>query len=189
MNHVLVGAPDPPGENEFHWGAPLWCGLSSKFFDHLFIKCVSVVGTSYVGTSCDVSCVASCLGRSPACSTGSAVLRYCADTRDTRHHSGFPTVCRAPRWSGIGVHAGCSCMLTNAQTNRFVFSFLRQLTTWHCSHLLMNAVLPRRPTTAAIDGYLLPAEPTAANPSQRHVAVDRWDRQTKRQTDGHRTVT
>ena len=35
-------------------------------------------------------------------------------------------------------------------TNKSVFSFLRQLTTWHCSQLLLNA------GHAAIDRYLLP---------------------------------
>jgi len=49
----------------------------------------------------------------------------------------------------------------------------------------MNDVLLRRPATAAVDRYFLPAGPTAANPPQRHAAVDRWDRQ----TDGHRIIT
>ena len=63
-----------------------------------------------------------------------------------------------------------------------VFSFLRTLTTRHCSQLLPpNAVLLRRPAAAAIDGYLLPAGPAAANPPQRRAAVDRCDRQ----WDGH----
>jgi len=40
-----------------------------------------------------------------------------------------------------------------------VFSYLRTLTTWHCPHL---------PTTAAaIDRFLLPTGPTAANLQQR----------------------
>jgi len=38
---------------------------------------------------------------------------------------------------------------------------------------------------AAIDRYLLPAGPTAANPPHAASAVDRWHRQ----TDGHRTIT
>ena len=39
--------------------------------------------------------------------------------------------------------------------NKSVFSYLYSLTTWHCPH---------SPTAAAaIDRYLLPAEPTAAN--------------------------
>ena len=59
-----------------------------------------------------------------------------------------------------------------------------QLTTWHCSCLLLNAVLLRRPAAAATDHHFLPAGPTAANAPQRHVAIDRWDRQ----TDGHRTL-
>jgi len=32
----------------------------------------------------------------------------------------------------------------------------------------------------SIDGYLLPARPTAANPPHAAAAVDRWDRQTDR---------
>jgi len=58
-------------------------------------------------------------------------------------------------------------------------------TTWHCSHLLLCAVLLRRPTAAAIDRYLLPARLTAANPPppQRHAVVDRRDRETDRRTD------
>ena len=43
----------------------------------------------------------------------------------------------------------------------------------------------RRAAAAAIDRYILPAGPTAANPPQQHAAVDRWDRQMA----GHRTVT
>jgi len=41
----------------------------------------------------------------------------------------------------------------------------------------------RPPLSAAIDQYLLPAGPTAANPPHA-AAVGEWDRQ----TDGHRTV-
>jgi len=58
-----------------------------------------------------------------------------------------------------------------------VFSFLRQLTTWHCSQLLLSA------GRAAIDRYIPPAGPTAANPPQDAAAVDGWDRQTNRRTD------
>jgi len=54
-----------------------------------------------------------------------------------------------------------------------VFSFLRQLTTWHCSQLLLSA------GRAAISWP--PVGPTAANPPQD--AVDGWDRQTNRRTD------
>jgi len=39
--------------------------------------------------------------------------------------------------------------------NKSVFSYLRMLTTWHCPHSPAAA--------AAIDQYLLPAGPTAAN--------------------------
>jgi len=52
-----------------------------------------------------------------------------------------------------------------------VFSFLRQLTTRRCSHLLLNVVLLRRSAAAAIDRYRLPAGPTAANPRQRRAAA------------------
>jgi len=46
------------------------------------------------------------------------------------------------------------------------------------------AVLP-----AAVDRYFLHAERPAANPPHAASAVDRSDRQTDRQTDGHATVT
>jgi len=68
-------------------------------------------------------------------------------------------------------------LLLNCNNNKSVFSFLRQLTTWHCSHLLLNAVLLcalllRRPAAAAVDRYSLPAGPTAATPHAAD-AVDR----------------
>ena len=59
----------------------------------------------------------------------------------------------------------------------------RTLTTWHCPHLLLRAVLRRGAGHAAIDRYLLPATPTAANPPHS-AAAGEWDRQ----TDGPRTV-
>jgi len=51
--------------------------------------------------------------------------------------------------------------------NKSVFSFLRQPTTSHCSHLLLGAVLLQRPAAAAVDRCLLPAGLTAANSPQR----------------------
>jgi len=72
----------------------------------------------------------------------------------------------------------------NNSSNKSAFSFLRQLTTWHCSHLPLNAVLLRRQAATAVNQQFLPVGPTAANPPQRHALVARWDRQ----TDGHRTV-
>ena len=74
--------------------------------------------------------------------------------------------------------------------NKSVFTFLRQLTTWHCSHLLRRAMLrrgccDRRPAgRAAIDRYLMAAGFTAANPQQRRAADG-----TDGQTDGHESVT
>ena len=75
-----------------------------------------------------------------------------------------------------------------AWQNKTVFSFLRQLTTWHCSHLLPNAVLlcavmQRRPTAAAVDRYRLPSGPAAANPPYAAVAVARWNRKGGQLTD------
>jgi len=75
-----------------------------------------------------------------------------------------------------------------AWQNKTVFSFLRQLTTWHCSHLLPNAVLlcavmQRRPTAAAVDRYRLPAGPAAANPPYAAVSVARWNRKGGQLTD------
>ena len=66
-----------------------------------------------------------------------------------------------------------------------VFSFLRQPTTRHCSHLLLaERRAARRPAAAAVDRYLLPTGPTAANPPHAaSAAVNRWNRQ----TDRHRT--
>jgi len=56
---------------------------------------------------------------------------------------------------------------------------LRQLTTWHCPHFPAAAAarLLLTAARAAIDRYLLPAGPAAANPSQRHEAAGQ-DRQT-----------
>jgi len=70
-----------------------------------------------------------------------------------------------------------------------VFSFLRQLTKWHCSHLLLKAVLLcavlLRPLAAdAVDRYGLLAGPTAAT---RRTGL--WDRHADGHTDGYRTVT
>ena len=72
------------------------------------------------------------------------------------------------------------CMMTSwRRLNGSVSSFLHQLTTWHCSKLLLSA------SRAALDQYLLPAGPTAANPPHPAAAIDRWDRQTDRQTLPH----
>ena len=63
------------------------------------------------------------------------------------------------------------------------------------SNPLTPGVIPTLVTLLAFaaerraDRYLLPAGPTAANPPQRHAAVDKWARQTDKQTDGHCTIT
>ena len=67
------------------------------------------------------------------------------------------------------------------------FSFLRQLRLWHCPHLLLHVVHRRSgcwvltTSHAAIDQYLPPAGPTAANLPQQLVATERWDRRTDAQ--------
>jgi len=74
----------------------------------------------------------------------------------------------------------CNSVVTS-QTQTFsalTCSFIRQLSMWHCSHLLLNAVLPRRWAPAVVDRYLLPARRSAANPLHAAAAVERWDRQT-----------
>jgi len=43
---------------------------------------------------------------------------------------------------------------------------------WQCPHLLLHAVLLLSAGRAAIDRYLLPARPTAANPQQRRAAAE-----------------
>jgi len=58
----------------------------------------------------------------------------------------------------------------------------RTLTTWHCPHLLLRAVLRRGAGHAAIDRYLLPATPTAANQQNRHTLLQRANG-TGRRTD------
>jgi len=71
------------------------------------------------------------------------------------------------------------CLRIDIVSNRTsLFSFLRQLSTWHCSRLLLSA------GRAAIDRYLLTAGPTAANPHQRSAAGKRWNRRTDGRTDG-----
>jgi len=58
---------------------------------------------------------------------------------------------------------------------------------WHCSHLLLTAMvglLLQHPAAAAIDQHRLPTGLT-----QRLAAVNRWDRWMDGQTAGHCTVT
>ena len=70
--------------------------------------------------------------------------------------------------------------------NRSVFSFVRTLKTWSCSHLLLCALLLRR-RPCSNDRYLLSTGPTAENPPHA-AAAGQWDRQTdRRQRDGGRT--
>ena len=80
----------------------------------------------------------------------------------------------------------------NSNNDKSVFSLVRRLSTWHCPHLLLSAVLRRRCCWArlqlvhgaAVDLYLLPARRSAVNPPAIVAAVDRWetDRRTDRRT-------
>jgi len=72
------------------------------------------------------------------------------------------------------------------QQNKSVFSFLRQLTTYHSLFAVAadrRAAVRRaagRPAAAGVDRYLLPA----ANPPHAAAAVDRRDKRTDRRTIG-----
>jgi len=64
-----------------------------------------------------------------------------------------------------------------------VFSFLRQLTVWHCTHLLLLLTTAARRPCSKQSIYLLAAGPTAANPLQRCGGrMGRRDRRTDRRT-------
>ena len=71
--------------------------------------------------------------------------------------------------------------------NESVFSLVPQLSTSHCPHLLLSAVLRRRccwASAPAIDRYLLPAGCSAANPLHATAALGQLDRQ----MDRHLTI-
>ena len=53
-----------------------------------------------------------------------------------------------------------------------------RLSTWHCPHLLTNAVLRRRCCWAPAPAAVPPTRRSAANPPQAAAAVERWDRRT-----------
>ena len=78
--------------------------------------------------------------------------------------------------------------LTSAH-NYSLLSLLRQLTTWHCSHLSLNAVLlccrgARRPPLS-----INIACPPGPQQQTRCTLLQRSKNGTDRQTDGHRPVT
>jgi len=69
--------------------------------------------------------------------------------------------------------------------NKSVFSFLRQLTTWHCPHLLLHVVLQR--CCCCAPGSNRSISPVCQAHSSKPAAtawVGEWDRQ----TDGRLTV-
>jgi len=105
---------------------------------------------------------------------------------------------KCPRTPALGPNPNAEPWLLTL-TQQVCLQLLRRLTTWHCSHLLLTSPsqiwIERRPRLlqqtrrAAIDRYLLPAEPKAANPPHAAAVVDRWDEQIDGHTDRHRTVT
>jgi len=69
-----------------------------------------------------------------------------------------------------------------------VFSFLRALTTWHCPHLLLRAVLrSRAAATPAVQQSIDISYPPGPQQQTRRTLLQRANG-TDRQTDGHRTV-
>ena len=82
-------------------------------------------------------------------------------------------------------HSLSYCRNILCYLNKRVFSFIRQLTMWHCLRVLLSA------GHEAIKWYLLATKPTAANPPQRHATTKWWDdedRRVDRQTDRCSTV-
>jgi len=70
--------------------------------------------------------------------------------------------------------AYCYRVACTAKRNKSLFSFLRQLTTWHCPHVRLRAAAPRLLLTAggaAIGRYFLPAGPPATKPQQLRAAA------------------
>jgi len=79
------------------------------------------------------------------------------------------------------------CFTTGVMSahNKTVFTLIPRLSTWHCPHLLLYAVLRRRcwraPAPAAVDRCLLPERRSAANPP-RAAQTDGTDKQTDGRT-------
>ena len=77
------------------------------------------------------------------------------------NHSNQPASSRSSWARAVNqtVNSGSTSSLSALNNYKSVFSYLRTLTKWHCPH---------SPTAAAaLDRYLLPAGPTAANLQQR----------------------
>ena len=84
-------------------------------------------------------------------------------------------------------------------SNKSVFSHLRRLVTWHCPHVLLwRRCCWAAAGRAAIDSYLLPAGPTAANPPWWFAVMHACSLQAlkcwsiagaNRQTDRQHTIT
>jgi len=69
-----------------------------------------------------------------------------------------------------------------------VFSYLRTLTTWHCPHLLVRAVLrPRAAVATAVQQSIDISTPPSPQQQTRRTLLQRANR-TDRRRDGHRTV-
>jgi len=78
------------------------------------------------------------------------------------------TSSRCPSFNHSYLHQSRHSPGLTCYDNKSVFGFVRQLSTWHCPHLLLSAVQQAR--RVAIERYLMPAGRSAANPQQRRAA-------------------
>jgi len=73
--------------------------------------------------------------------------------------------------------------------NKPVLSFPRQLTTWHCPHLLLSAVLrPFAAAAPAVQKSIGISHPSGRQHQTRRTLMQR-ENVTERVRDGHHTVT
>jgi len=112
---------------------------------------------------------------------------------NVRTHTHIPDRSLYPATKAVGV--------TDTPINKSVFSLLRQLSTWHCPHLMPSAVLRRHccqracswyavPAPAAVYRYLPPAGRSAANPPTPPLllSIAVTDGRTDRRTHATRTL-
>ena len=93
-------------------------------------------------------------------------------------------------YNALFVVVSCFSLMSLCSCRRRIVGFVYQqasssrLSTWHCPHLLLSAVLRRRrccaPASAAVGRYLLPH--SAQQQTRRTPLMERWDRQTDKPT-------
>ena len=93
-------------------------------------------------------------------------------------------------YNALFVVVSCFSLMSLCSCRRRIVGFVYQqasssrLSTWHCPHLLLSAVLRRRcccaPASAAVGRYLLPHG--AQQQTRRTPLMERWDRQTDKPT-------